>query len=276
MARSEPVQPSAWWFGLAAAIVVVGIVLAVVIVVRTAVGYFDRIDDFQRLDVPGSGTVALDDGDYTIYHEYPGANDDYRSDFSTPDVTVTLTAPDGSEVPLELYDTEVTYDTGDHEGEALYSFTAEEPGDYELTADGEGTDVAVGRGLGRGIVGSVVGALAVGLGSAVVGAVIAIVVAIARSRERQRRRIAFTRSQSGWPPAPGAGQPPQAPGAPYNPWQQPPYGGGPHQPQQPQQPPYGGGPQQPQQPQQAQAPGQPQAPAQSQTWAPPPPPPPPP
>lgn len=297
MARQEPIRPSVGWFGIAAGVALLGIVFGVVIVVRTVVGYFDRIDDFQRVDVPDGGTVTLEDGDYTIYHEFIGADDEYRTDFITPDVDVTVTAPDGSDVSLDDYDTDVSYDTGDHEGVAVYSFTAEEAGEYQIDAEGEPSELAVGKGLGRGVVGGVVGALALGLGGAVIGTVIAIVVAVARSRERQRRRIAFTRSQSGWPPAPG--QAPGQPPGPYGPygygsygnygsyggWQQPAPGAGPQsqQPQPPQQPHSGQQPQpgQPPQPQSGQQPqqsppGQPPTQQQPPAWTPPPPPPPPP
>lgn len=237
---AEPITPGTGWYWLAGVIGLVGIALGITIAVRTAVGWADRIDGFQRVDVPGSGTVVLEEpGDYTIYYEFALGED--ALDVRAEQTEVTLVAPDGSEVALDEYDSQVTYQTGDHDGEALFSFTADEAGEYEVTAEGESDDVlddgplqgevAVGRGLGRGIVGGILGALATGLGGVLVGTVIAIVVGVTRSRERQRRRIAFARSQSAWGHSPGwgqPGQPGQPPGGPYGgygqygSWQQPP------------------------------------------------------
>lgn len=218
---SEPITPGTGWYWLAGVIGLVGIVLGITIAVRTAVGWADRIDDFQRVDVPGSGTVVLEEpGDYTIYYEFALGED--ALDVRAEQTEVTLVAPDGSEVALDEYDSRVTYETGDHGGEALFSFTADEAGEYEVTAEGARDDilddgplqgeVAVGRGLGRGIVAGVLGALAVGLGGVLVGTVMAIVVGVTRSRERQRRRIAFARSQSGWTTGPGTPGMPGPPG----------------------------------------------------------------
>jgi hypothetical protein len=179
------VRPSGWWFGAAAAVGVIGVAVAVVIFVRTIVGWADRIDDFQRVDVPGQGTVSLDGtGGYTIYHEYPGADER----FFGPDVgDLTLTAPDGSDVQLRDYTSNVTYHNGGREGVALFSFTAEEPGDYVLSADAEGSTLAVGRGLGRGIVSGIMRGIVVGLVSVAVAIVMAIVVAVRRGNDRRRR-----------------------------------------------------------------------------------------
>lgn len=197
----EPVRPSAWWFGVAAAAGVLGIVLAIVLFVRTYSDFVDRIDGFQRITVPGDGTVELDGtGGFTIYHEYEGA-DFSDGGFFEPDIfDVTLTAPDGSQVVLRNYTSNVTYATGGHEGIALYSFTADEPGTYQLSAQGESSTLAVGRGIGRGLVGGIVAGIVVGFVGVVAGIVIAIVVGVRRSNERRRRR-------QYWPGPPGAGLP---------------------------------------------------------------------
>jgi hypothetical protein len=220
--RAEPVTPSGWWFGLAGGVAALGIVLAVVVAVMTFNSYTDKIEDFQRIEIPGSGTVTLDEtGGYTVYHEYPGADGD---DFFTPEVTVTVTAPDGSDVDLDPYDSTVTYFSEDHDGVAVYSFRAFETGDYEVEVDGTYGDLAIGRGLGGGLVGGIVGAVALGLGGVIAGGVIAIVVGIRRSRNRHMRQLARVGQQAPWagaavrPPGPYGWQPgPPRPPAPPTP-----------------------------------------------------------
>lgn len=224
-ANAEPIRPSAGWFGLAGLVAGIGIVVAIVLWVRTVTGYLDKIDDFQRIDIPGEGTVTLEEtGGYTIYHEYPGADDD----FFGPDIaSITVTAPDGSGVDLRDYSSTVTYSGSGHDGIALFSFTADEAGAYAVSVDGDGGELAVGRGLGGGIVGGIVGGLVVGFVGVVAGIVIAVVVGVQRGRNRRRRQV-WGRPPPGPPgfgapagaPQPGSGSywgPPPGPQGPQGP-----------------------------------------------------------
>jgi hypothetical protein len=226
---SEPLKPSGWWYGIAGGIGAVGVILAVVVLVATFSSYSDKIDDFQRVEIPGSGVVTLDDtGGYTIYHEFPGAD---SSDRILSDLVITVTAPDGSEVDLDPYDSDVTYFTSDVDGVALYSFRAFETGDYEIDVRAEGGefgDVAVGRGLGSALVGGIVGAIVLGLGGIVAGGVIAIVTGVRRSRNRHMRQLSRVGPQSPWagpharPPGSYGGWGPTPPTPPSAPGPQPP------------------------------------------------------
>jgi len=195
----------------------VGIGLAIFIFVRTFVGWVDRINDLQRVDVPGQGTVALaETGGYTIYHEFIGADDR----FFGPDVSqVTLTGPDGSDVPLRDYDSTVTYSNGTHDGVALFSFTAAQPGQYELSASGDRSTLAVGRSVGGGLVAGIVGGIAVGLLGVLAAIVIAIVVGVARGRSRRRQVYGMGPPGTLGPPqSQGPGWTPQVPaGTPWAP-----------------------------------------------------------
>jgi len=200
---AEPIKPSGWWFGAAGAVAVLGIVAAVVVFVQTISGLVDRVDGFQRVSLPGNGTVTLDEtGAYSVYHEFDGAS---GSTFTT--LSVLITAPDGSEVPLDPYEANVTYSWGDHEGIAAYSFRIDEPGQYTVLAEGSEGDVAIGRGIGSGIVGGIVGAFALGIGGSLAGGIIAIVVGVKRGRSRRSRQTYGPQFGPG-PPGPGGwGQP---------------------------------------------------------------------
>jgi hypothetical protein len=206
------VRPSLWWFAVAGGLALAGIAAGIVLLYTGVTRVTDRVDDFTRIDVPGSGEVTIDDpGGYSIYHEYFGASndDDFDDDFqSTPGVTVT--DPSGNEVTLRSYTTSVTYDFGGHEGEGLYTFDAEQAGTYQVETTGDSTStIAVGRGIGRGLVASIAGGLAVGALGVIAGIVLAIVTGVRRSSSRRRLNAERWRQQ-GPPAAPGWGAPPGA------------------------------------------------------------------
>jgi hypothetical protein len=206
------IRPSGWWFVAAGAIGLVGIAVALGLVVRGVVTMTDTIDDFDRATMPAILQVDIDEpGGYTIYHEVESGPADHIW-WGTPDLAVT--GPGGAPVDLEPYDGVVIYDFGGHDGEAVYSFTADEAGTYTVDASmlrpsQFGVDVvAVGPGLGGGLVGNIVAAVIVGLLACVAGTVLAIVVGVRRGRSR--------RAQLPVPPVPGYGPPPPGYGAP--PW----------------------------------------------------------
>jgi hypothetical protein len=212
---AEPLKPSGWWYGVAAGVAIVGIVAAIVVFVQTISGLIDRVDDFQRVSLPGSDTITLDDtGGYTVYHEFNGA-----SGSTSSFVAIDITGPDGSAVELEPYDANVTYSWGDHEGIAAYSFTADETGEYTVSAEGDIGLVAVGRGIGSGLAAGIVGAFALGLGGALVGGIIAIVVGVKRGRDRRSRLVIGPHLGPG---PPGGGWGPGQPGQPSWPGAAPP------------------------------------------------------
>jgi len=200
----QMVRPSKWWFGAAALIAGAGIVAAIVIVVLGAVDYAERIEDFDRADVPATLQVEINrPGGYSIYHEYSGAFDEVTS---VRDPTVTVTDPSGAAVDLDTYDSVVTYTTSDYEGEGLFTFEADEAGTYQVRGEGvAGSGVAVGRGLGRGLSPYIWASVVVGFLGVAGGAVIAIVVGVKRGQSRRALRPlpAF----SGWGPAPVWGGP---------------------------------------------------------------------
>jgi hypothetical protein len=203
----QHVRPATWWFAVAGVVAAVGIVGAVVVAVVGVEAYTDRIEGFDRADLPATLQVEITEtGGYSIYQEYTGAYDG----FFRPSPEVTVTDPSGGPVALDRYDASVTYHAAGHEGRGEYTFEATETGTYTVTASGStGSAVAVGRGIGTGLFTSIGAALLLGFGGVVAGAVIAIVVGVRRSRARRALLPAF----GGWgPPPPGGWAPPSSGG----------------------------------------------------------------
>ncbi len=190
----QAITPSGRWFVLGGALIALGIIGGIVL---GAVGFLQtsgRIDDFQRVRVPGSGVVNLaESGGYTVYLEYAGAS----SRGTSGTVNLRVLDPAGKHVDLRKYDASVTYSFGKHEGRAGFSFDAVEPGAYRVTTAGSSeVTVAVGRGLGSSFVGTLLGALALGFGGVVLGVLVIVVVAVKRSASKRS-------AAAGWFPPPG-------------------------------------------------------------------------
>src|ERR671912_341140 len=122
---SDDYGPSKWWFLVAGLVTVGGIALAILIFVVGLMNFFDRIEGFQRVDVPGTAQVVLGTGGYSVYHEYTGASSDIGIGFvGMP--AVTITSPSGDAVDLRPYTTNVTYSGSGYEGEGILTFDADE------------------------------------------------------------------------------------------------------------------------------------------------------
>jgi hypothetical protein len=209
------IRPALWWFFVAGGLAVVGIVGGIALLVSGVVRWSNTVEDFDRVSVPGTGEVQIDEtGGYSIYHEYER---DTSFRFYPPDPDVTVTDPSGEEVVLDWYSGSVTYAVSGYEGEGLFTFDAEETGTYTVTTEGDSESVvAVGRGVGRGLAAPIVAGVAVGFIGVVGGIVMAIVVGVKRSGHRRRLRAIWNPPPGpppgAWGPAPGApGWGPQPP-----------------------------------------------------------------
>lgn len=212
------IRPGAGWFVFGGILMAVAVIGSIGIMAVSAVNVFSKVDDFERVGVPGQGPVEITStGSYTIYHEFRGA-DDVRSPSSVDDLE--LVSPSGATVPLQRYDGTISYATGNREGVALRSFRAEETGTYQLSSESLTGTLAVGEGLGSGLVAAVVFGIVFGLAFFVAGLVIIIVTAVRRGKSKRAMGPRLP-PPGGWgpppppPPGPGGwGAPPPGPVAP--------------------------------------------------------------
>ena len=167
------------------------VLVGIVLIVRSAVRFVDKIDDFQRVDVPGTETIHLDEGSYTVY-----AENGFFGETSTWSFNGAIEIRDSGErlVELRRYGSRTTYDISNREGFALWSFHADETGNYRVTTDGgPGTIVAIGPGIGAGLFGGVVGGILLIVAGGLFALITIIVTAVRRGNARRRQLAAAFR-----------------------------------------------------------------------------------
>jgi hypothetical protein len=171
-----------YWLG--GAIVLLGIVAAVLWIVLGVRSLSDQVDDFQRVPLGGTGEVSFSEpGGYVVYYE--GEVD------PPPSFDGDLDPLDGGRSePMASYNSDLTYDMGGRSGVAVRTVEIVEPGRFRFETrarSGAAGQLAVGRTLGRKLVFTVVGGLAVGFGSCLIGLLTVIVTIVRRWSARKRR-----------------------------------------------------------------------------------------
>lgn len=252
----DPVQqstldplPSAAGYWIGGGVMVVGAAIAVVLFIQSVFGFVGKIDDLDRIAVPGEDTLELDDGEWVIYWEPVGDTSVIIEDVTTFDIAIQPaegTEGSGDDILVAPRDTYETYSDGTYAGYSIADFRISEPGDYRISVEYDtfgATDfdssfqrdgsIAIGRPLFSGLLrGAAWGAVIGGL-SFIVGLVLLIVTGVRRGKAKRAR---FPRPgyqpgafpPTGYAPPPGygaAGYPPPT-GAPAPAWP-PPTGGAP-------------------------------------------------
>jgi hypothetical protein len=169
--------PSKAWYWLAAVVVLLGIGCGVTWGVVSTVRTHDRAQSLPRMDAPGRLQVPVEAGtSRLIFFEGEGKP-------SPEAMGITVTAPDGSSVPVKPYDLLMQYEIAGWVGAPIASFSAPTAGMYTISAKKayhQGR-ISVGDNFVRTQAIDIVGALALIAACNVAGLVIVIVVAVKRS-----------------------------------------------------------------------------------------------
>jgi hypothetical protein len=204
--NGQTIRPSRHWYWLAAGLGAVMVLLIVLAVVRF-LSLNQQINSFQRVQVPGRGTLTLTGpGQYLLYFEGPEFG--VASPSSSGSVPVLLQSQaTGQPVRIGTLQKQVDfYNIGGRRGTAEGSFTIGTPGRYTLRAGPPTGSAVQDIAVGRAIVASEVVAVAetiVGVLALLAGVVVAVVIALRRSRCRRRLRVAGL-PPGMWPyPGPG-------------------------------------------------------------------------
>jgi hypothetical protein len=157
----QRIKPSAWWYGVAAAVFVGGWVVAGVVGYFGVTGLMGSLDDMtsgmEQVVVPGSADMSLTEtGVYTVFYEYRSVVDGvvYINNANPPPMDCSLTnAATGADVPLSPSLGSSNYSLGSREGVSVMSFTIDQPGTYTMAcqyvsgADEPQSVLAVGTGV---------------------------------------------------------------------------------------------------------------------------------
>lgn len=183
-------KPSGVLYLVPAAIWVIFSIIAVVLLVMGFARSSDVVDNFARIDSGTQATVDLTStGGYRIWLERDGVD----NTFVEPATTVTVTK-DGAPVNVEQFETDLSYSDGGRDGKALFTFEADETGEYVISGevlDGRGGRFAVGKDnpIAEGLRGLVLFFI-VGSVGFVIALIVFIVLAVKRGKSKRQIRQA--------------------------------------------------------------------------------------
>lgn len=200
---------------IAGSLLMLGAIVLFIVGVVAAVGSVSNTSHFARVDAGSSRTIHLEQGGWTLYFEYLGPNDYTDAALGLGGApTITVIAPDGHIVPLQLYLTTATYTVNGRHGVAVQTFHADRSGDYRIEVGDStipGARIAVGHSILRGL-GAAIGIIVLSGIVGMAGLVLLIVGLVTRSSSR-RQNPALGYATYGVPTAPTG----YGPGAPTPP-----------------------------------------------------------
>jgi hypothetical protein len=171
-----------YWIG--GALLVAGVLGALLWFVTSLMSLGDEVDNFQRVPVPGKTTMKLEAHKYVVYYE------GLTADEVVPPVEIAITdAKTGTPLAITPYGGSLTYSVSNHEGSALGTVTPAHAGVYAVRTDSNvrasGANMALGRSLTWPILRGILGTFVIGGLLAGSGVVLLIVTAVRRSRARR-------------------------------------------------------------------------------------------
>lgn len=212
--ETKQIKPSGWWYVVALAVLLFACVAAAALfplgiagTVNSAIGVDRLINSFDRVTMPGSAELTLDEtGSYVVFAE------PFDLSSRLPQLNCELKEKaSGREVPL--FDAWLqqgpTYQTMDRAGTLLMRFDVDSPSTYVLTCQyaGGGDTPKVVLAVGTNFWSSVVDVVAVTLaslflpvllcfGAGILALVILVVVAVMRHQSARRLQAAASQSPS--------------------------------------------------------------------------------
>jgi hypothetical protein len=170
-------RPSKTWYWAAAAIVLLGVAAGLAWGTLATLRTHERAQVLPRVGLPGRLEIRATAGTSTlIFFEGEGKP-------SPEDLGLTVTGPDGSEVPVRPYDLRMEYEIAGWTGTPVASFSPSSTGTYTVAAQTSGAgDISVGDNFVRAQAVNIVGALALIGSSITLGLAIVVVVIVKRSQ----------------------------------------------------------------------------------------------
>jgi hypothetical protein len=201
----QPIKPHWAWFFLGPLILVFGGVAAIVLMIG---GLSSATDGMQRVDVPGTATVRVDEPGYqTIFFEAGGSFAE-----RPPDRLEATIVPLAGGEPLTLESTigDATYNMNGVAGRSWRRVNFPAAGGYTITSTvplgNSGGKLVIGGDVGERIAFTIVGFFGIGFGSFILCVIVVIVVLVKRInyRKRMMQQQYAAIPQGGMVPPPGA------------------------------------------------------------------------
>lgn len=193
------IKPTRLYYGLAILIFIIGVLLFVLIIIKSLIGI---TKGFTRVVVPGKSEILFPKpGKYTIFHEYKSVinNKVYSTGQNLPGLQCTLTdKATGSPISLSPVSISSSYSLGSREGRAIWEFTIDKAGTYELfcwyseTQEGPEVVLAIGTDFTKKLLGKIFLAIAILFGSISSAILITIIIFFKRQKSKKRLEKYYT------------------------------------------------------------------------------------
>lgn len=100
-------------------------------------GFGGDSDKYGRIDIPGSGTVTLPQGEVDINYAVRLATNGGGGALTVPDLSFDMTAPDGARDPVVTEDIGGTVTVNSSSHVRVWKLQVKDAGDYSVTTDGD-------------------------------------------------------------------------------------------------------------------------------------------
>ena len=94
-------------------------------------------DKYGRVDVPGSATVTLPEGEVNVHYAVQLATNGGGGALTVPDLSFSMEAPDGARDPVATEDIGGTVTVNSASHVRVWTLQVKDAGDYQVTADGD-------------------------------------------------------------------------------------------------------------------------------------------
>jgi hypothetical protein len=168
----------------------------VVILLGFAIGFglmlpnlFGLLDGVRQVRVPGEVELALEPGEYTVFHEYQTTFEGtLYSNTNITGLSLSVTGPDGAAVPIEPATVSSRYSISGRFGISVWQFVVTEPGTYDIAAayppgsDGDPAILGIGSDFMSGLVFMILRTVGITLAGGLIGALIIVMTHVRRKR----------------------------------------------------------------------------------------------
>lgn len=131
--ENNKIKPGKWLFVLAGGIALFGILLTVF----TTISLVKSSSNLERFIIPGNKEIYFEKtGEYIIYHEYTSKVDGqyfYSKKLQGFDCKI-VNSDNGKDVKIYPNKSKSSYQFPEKEGIAIFNFTIDEPGNYNISA----------------------------------------------------------------------------------------------------------------------------------------------